>query len=114
MGLEARCKLINDILDGTGERFGYVNPTLIDTKSNLNTDVIKDICLICAVDSNHFESSRTFIDILVLKRRNAIAHGQQEYIQQDGIDDLVASILALMTHFRNLLENKVYQKQYAA
>ena len=114
VGLEARCKLINDILDGTGERFGYVNPTLIDTKSNLNTDVIKDICLICAVDSTHFESSRTFIDILVLKRRNAIAHGQQEYIQQDGIDDLVASILALMTHFRNLLENKVYQKQYAA
>jgi hypothetical protein len=50
----------------------------------------------------------------MLKRRIAIAHGQQEYIQQDGIDDLVASILALMTHFRNLLENKVYQKQYAA
>ena len=26
----------------------------------------------------------------MLKRRIAIAHGQQEYIQQDGIDDLVA------------------------
>jgi hypothetical protein len=67
VGLEARCKLINDILDGTNERFGYINPALIDTRSNLNTDVIKDICLICAVDSSHFESSRTFIDILVLK-----------------------------------------------
>jgi hypothetical protein len=50
----------------------------------------------------------------MLKNRNAIAHGQQEYIQKDGIDDLMASILAQMTHFRNLLENKVYQKQYAA
>jgi hypothetical protein len=40
-GLEARCKLINDILDGATVRFGRVHPSLIDTKSNLNTDVIK-------------------------------------------------------------------------
>ena len=50
MGLESRCKLINDILDGTGGRFSYLNPNLIDTRSNLNTDVIKDICIICGVD----------------------------------------------------------------
>jgi hypothetical protein len=50
----------------------------------------------------------------VLKRRNAIAHGQQEFIQTDEIDDLVAEILALMGFFRNLLENKVYMKAYAA
>ena len=112
--LEARCKLINDILDGTGGRFGYLNPSLIDTKSNLNTDVIKDICIICAVDSSHFEAQRTLIDILVLKRRNAIAHGQQEYIHVDEIDDLVNNVLALMDHFRSLLENKIYLKQYAA
>jgi hypothetical protein len=114
VSLEARCKLINDILDGTGGRFGYLNPSLIDTKSNLNTDVIKDICIICAVDSSHFEAQRTFIDILVLKRRNAIAHGQQEYIHVDEIDDLVNNVLALMDHFRSLLENKIYLKQYAA
>jgi hypothetical protein len=51
---------------------------------------------------------------LVLKRRNAIAHGQQEFIQGDEIDDYVADILALMRFFRNLLENKVYTKAYAA
>jgi RiboL-PSP-HEPN len=112
--LEARSKLINEILDGTGGRFGYVNPSLIDTKSNLNTDVIKDICIICSIDSSHFERQRTFIDVLVLKRRNAIAHGQQEYIQVNEIDDLVSNVLALMSHFRGLLENKVYLKQYAA
>ena len=75
---------------------------------------MKDICIICCVDSNHFEQNRTFLDILLLKRRNAIAHGQQEYIQIDEIDDFVANILALMGFFRNLLENKVYMKEYAA
>lgn len=112
--IEARCKLVNDILDGTSSSFKYVHPSLVDTKSNLNTDVIKEICIICAVDSSVFEGKRTFLDQLVLKRRNAIAHGQQEFIGEDAIDELVADILGLMQHFRDLLENKVYLKQYAA
>lgn len=114
VSLEERCKLVNDILDGGDGRFSYVNPELVDTRSNLNTDVIRDICMICGIDSSHFETNRTFLDILLLKRRNAIAHGQQEYIQADEIDDLVAKLLALMSFFRNLLENKVYTKAYAA
>jgi hypothetical protein len=112
--LEARCKLINDVLDGTGGRFSFINPELIDTKSNLNTNVIKDICAICNVDPSHFEQNRTFLDLLVLKRRNAIAHGQQEFIRVDEIDSLVDTILGLMGSFRNLLENKIYTKAYAA
>ncbi len=114
VSLGERCKLVNDILDGQGSRFSYINPDLVDTRSNLSTDVIKDICMICGVDSIHFEGNRTFLDVLLLKRRNAIAHGQQEYIRTDEIDDLVANILALMSLFRNLLENKVYTKAYAA
>jgi hypothetical protein len=112
--LEARCKLVNDILDGTSGTFRYVHHTLIDTKSNLSTDVMKEICVICSVDSSYFETNRIFLDQLVLKRRNAIAHGQQEFIEENEIDDLVANILAGMHHFRTLLENKVYLKEYAA
>jgi len=114
VSLKERCKLINDILDGGTGRFSYINSDLVDTQSNLNTDVIKDICMICGIDSNHFEQHRTFLDFILLKRRNAIAHGQQEYIRTDEIDDFVANVLALMGFFRNLLENKVYTKAYAA
>lgn len=113
VSLEARCRLVNDILDGTGGTFRYINPTLVDTKSNLNTDVIKEICLICAIDPDHFETSRFFLDQLILRRRNAIAHGQQEFIHEREIDGLVTDILGLMQHFRTLLENKVYLKGYA-
>ena len=112
--IKDRCDLINEILDSSGRRFAYINPNLIDTRSNLNTDAIKDICLICGVDSSHFEDKRTFIDVILLKRRNAIAHGQQEYIRADEIDDFVADVLAIMGAFRNLLENKVYMRAYAA
>lgn len=114
VSLEDRCALINEILDGVNGRFSRINPDLIDTRSNLNTDVIKDICLICGVDASHFEKNRTFLDTLLLKRRNAIAHGQQEYIRVDEVDSLVSNTLALMEFFRNQLENKVYMKAYAA
>jgi hypothetical protein len=113
-GIEGRCRLVNDILDGARARFGYLNPDLIDTKSNLSADVIKDVCLICGVDGTYFEEQRPFIDIIVLRRRNAIAHGRQEFIDTADIDDLVAKTLALMQHFRDLLENKVYMKTYLA
>ena len=114
VSLPARCELVNSILDGTGKKFSYVNPSLVDTRSNLNTDVITDLCTICGVNSAYFVENKLFIDVILLKRRNAIAHGQQEFIQEDEIDDLVANVLALMTGFRNLLENKVYTKAYAA
>lgn len=109
-----RCKLVNDILDGATKRFSSVSDGLVDTRSNLNTDVMIDICLICGIESGHFESNRTFIDVLLLKRRNNIAHGQQEDIRADEIDDFVARVLALMEYFRALLENKIYMKTYAA
>jgi hypothetical protein len=51
---------------------------------------------------------------MLLKRRNAIAHGQQEYINAADVDDFVAKILALMEQFRALLENKIYTRAYAA
>jgi hypothetical protein len=113
-GLQARCALVNDILDGVSAKFSYIHPELIDTRSNLSSDVIRDICTICGIDSSHFDENQAFIDIILLKRRNAIAHGQQEFIREDEIDDLVARMLALMGAFRNLLENKVYTRAYAA
>jgi hypothetical protein len=112
--LASRCELISEILDGTDGTFRYVHPGLIDTKSNLNSDTIKEVRLICSVDPSHFETKRIFIDQMILKRRNAIAHGQQEFIDEGEMDESVADILSLMQHFRTLLENKVYLRKYEA
>ncbi len=113
-GVKERSSLINEILNGTANRFSYINPSLIDTRSNLNTDVVSDICTICSVDSSFFENKRIFIDTILLKRRNAIAHGQQESIDVADIDGFVGEVISLMEHFRALLENKAYLKSYAA
>lgn len=114
VGLKERCQLVNDIIDGTTGTFARLNPDLVDTRSNLNSDVISDICIICGIDSKHFLDHRTFLDVILLKRRNSIAHGQQELIAASEVDELVATVLGLMGAFRNLLENKIYAKAYAA
>ena len=106
------CNFIASILESQDSRFAYVNPQLIDTKSNLNTDVIKDLCVVCGFESDLFETNRIFIDMTLLKKRNAIAHGQDEGVDVRDVDNVIDETLALMEHFRTLIENKVYTKAY--
>ena len=114
--LQSRIRLISDILKGVNGQFKDDNSSLIDTKSNLNTDAIIDICTICGIDWLHFEDNRSFIDVVILRRRNAIAHGNQEDValRDSEIDELAGGILALMEHFRSLLMNKISTKTYYA
>lgn len=112
LSTEDCCKLLDTILTSNTNRFSFINPQLIDTRSNLNTDVISDICVICGVDSTFFHEKRLFIDSNLLKKRNAIAHGQDGGIAVSDMDDFVDSTLALMSHFRLLLENKIYLRKY--
>lgn len=111
-GTVASCTFIDSILTSKSKRFSHINPSLIDTKSNLNTDVINDLCIICGFNSEYFESQRSFIDVVLLKKRNAIAHGQDDAINDDQVDDLVAQTISLMENFRTLIENKIYSKGY--
>lgn len=106
------CRFIALILASQDLRFSFINSQLIDTKSNLNTDVINDLCLVCAFDHQFFEDNRFFIDVSLLKKRNAIAHGQDEGIEVGEVDAYVGTTLALLDHFKTLIENKIYTKAY--
>jgi hypothetical protein len=114
VSVSERCQLVAEIMTSSKNRFSRINPTLVDTRANLNSEVLRDICLVCAVDFSHFESKATFIDILLLKRRNSIAHGEATLIQSGDEDDLVAEGVGLMRTFKDALQNKVYLKTYKA
>src|SRR5689334_16593261 len=68
-----RCALIDDILNGSAQRFSRVNDDLINTRANLNFGVFTDICSVCCVSTQLFADSATFVDVVLLKRRNLIA-----------------------------------------
>lgn len=112
VGLESKCALLDDILSASSKQFSRVNEDLVNTKSNLNSEVLREICLICGSPVTDFEEYGSFIDTILLKRRNAIAHGEDTFIARDDLDDLADKTIELMRIFGDALDNKVQLKTY--
>lgn len=112
VGLDERIKLIGDIVESKEKYFKYINADLIQTGSNLKFSVLKDICTVCAINGNDFADREEFIDKILLKRRNAIAHGDEAIVAFSEIDHILTEVIAIMREFKNKLENKVYSKGY--
>jgi hypothetical protein len=107
-----RCALVDEILNSSDRRFSRVNEDLINTKANLNFDVLTDICLVCCVPIQSFADKARFIDVILLKRRNAIAHGEDAFVALEDLDQLTNEIVAMMRAFGDALENHVYLRDY--
>jgi hypothetical protein len=107
-----RCTLLNDILDCSGRRFSRVNEDLVNTRANLNFDVFTDICLVCSVPTDAFSDKKEFVDVFLLKRRNAIAHGEDAFVGVEDVDSVTGETIALMRTFGDALENHVYLQSY--
>lgn len=110
--IKSRIDFIEEVQTATTHRFSYINPNLISTGSNLKFEILRDICVVCDIDIRIFEAHETFIDVMLLKRRNSIAHGDEAVVGFDEIDELVDRTVTLMRAFKNELENKVYAKTY--
>ena len=61
-----------------------------------------------------FTNSATFVDVVLLKRRNLIAHGEDTFITIDDLDELTNETITLMRTFGDALENHVYVREYRA
>lgn len=107
-----RCELIEEILNASSRQFSRPNQDLVNTKSNLSFEVLRDICLVCGVSSKGFDDKADFLDILLLKRRNEIAHGEETFLDFKDLDELTDGTIGLMRAFGDALENQVYLKLY--
>ena len=107
-----RCALIDEILNSSDRRFSRVNEDLVNTKANLSFEVFTDICLVCCVPTAPFADKATFVDLFLLKRRNAIAHGEDTFVGIEDLDELMNKTVAMMRAFGDALENHVYLKDY--
>ncbi len=109
-----RCALVDEIMSSSDRRFSRVNEDLISTRANLSFDVFTDICIVCCVPAQSFAGKATFIDVVLLKRRNAIAHGEDTFVEIKDLDELTNETVDLMRAFGNSVENHVYLKHYKA
>ncbi|HTF63579.1 MAG TPA: MAE_28990/MAE_18760 family HEPN-like nuclease [Edaphobacter sp.] len=108
----ARCALVDEVLNSSDRRFSRENEDLVNTKANLSFDVFSDICLVCCVPIQAFADKATFVDVFLLKRRNAVAHGEETFVGIEDLDELTNQTVAIMRAFGDALENHVYLKGY--
>lgn len=102
------------ILNNQGSRARVPTKNVVDTQSNLSTNVLKEILWCLGLSYELFESKEKLIDQKLVSRRNHIAHGQEIEIGIDDFSEMVDEVLGLMTIFRNLLENCTITEGYKA
>ena len=112
INLRGRCELVDEILEVSTKRFSKINPDLINTRSNLSFEVFSDICLICDLSLDDFKDKQAFIDVMLLKRRNAIAHGENSFIDANDREYIASGTIELMRQFGDLIENHVYRDSF--
>lgn len=84
----------------------------IDTKSNLKSDVLADICGMYGFDFKLFSGVVGDINRLV-QVRNSIAHGENSFvIDQINIEKYAASIIAAMDIFRDEIDSFLDREAY--
>lgn len=112
LSIAERCALVEEILTSSDRRFSRVNDDLVNTRANLNFDTLSDICVVCGVDADLFSQKSTFIDVMLLKRRNSIAHGEETLVALGDLDEVANGTISLMRAFGDALENHVVLQTY--
>ncbi len=111
------CEKITDFFSTKlSDNFNIESEKVINTKSNLNSDVLKDIFNKTGMKyTPDFELNEKRIDEKLLKYRNKIAHGEKSYNYidlKDAFIELKELILKLLDNYRNQIINSAELKLY--
>ena len=106
--------IVSLLTDATPHKFKLPDIKLIDSESNLNTQVLRNIleCVGLPKIWEIFDSKQLIIDIALLKARNEIAHTGRSDREDIGLSELIESVLELLESFKNELENAAVLKKY--
>lgn len=86
---------------------------VVNTRSNLNSEVLRDIHWMIGVPYlSDFQTKELLIDGSLLAKRNAVAHGRGDPVDEDTFRELHALVVELLNLFRNAVENAASSALY--
>jgi hypothetical protein len=110
---------INSIIDlvkffesGMNSRTDGLSKEEVNTKSNLNSEVLKNIIISLGLEYSSFASKSNLIDFKLVEKRNAIAHGRDVMVSEEEFVELLDDILSLMNDFRTQVDNSTVLSKY--
>lgn len=108
-------KGIFEYLTGSlSDNFKVDEKKIIDTESNLKSTVLFNMMGQLGLDMKDFELKENFIDSIMLKNRNSIAHGDRvkEKELEDAYNALETELLEMIVTFQNLIRNAASNQEY--
>jgi hypothetical protein len=93
-------------------RFAYKDG--IETRSNLSSELLKNITLTLGLDYKPFETKTHLIDERLLRTRNTVAHGEYLILDEDSVIELAEEVISLLEAFRSQIDNAVALGTYRA
>jgi len=87
-------------------------PVEIETKSNLSSEVLREIIYTLGLDYREYETEAKLIDEILLKNRNEVAHGKYLLIDVDQFVEIHKTIISLLDLFSNQISNAASTKAY--
>lgn len=108
---ENRTKIIEFIFNDIDKQSNIPRKNIINTKSNLKFDVLKEILFILDLDDSHIDGKKDLINDLVTER-NHIAHGEHQLVDYKTYENFHNDIIALMEYLKTIIENNASQEKY--
>lgn len=104
--------ILEFLLNKQEEKCRFTPEKIIDTKSNLNSKVFKEIVITLGLDYKNYETKENLIDQKLLNYRNNIAHGKELVVNGNDYQELFKEVIVLIDTFKNDLENSAILKSY--
>lgn len=84
----------------------------VDAKSNLNSEVLREITVKVGINYKSFELKANWIDETLINLRNKICHGERAPISELEFENVYNETTELINLYKNELLNSIYQKTY--
>lgn len=109
---ELGTKAVESLLESLNEHVSVNVEYAVNTKSNLNWEIFRDILASLGIDRTRYETRANFLDERLVRSRNEIAHGQNLGLASEDFETLAGDTIGLMREFKTDIENAATQSEY--
>lgn len=105
-------EVVNKILNVLDEKARFSFKSAVKTESNLKSDVFSNIAASLGIMTTFYEGYYNFMDDVLLKNRNKIAHGEYILVSIDEFDSMCKDVILIIRAYKTDIENLTVTESY--